>query len=491
MGKIISLNELKKLKKKFLKKKIGLCHGAFDILHLGHLKHFEIAKKNIDILVVSITADKFIKKGPNNPFNNQFKRASFLKHLKMIDYIYIDENITAENVITNLKPNIYFKGKDYLEKDISENLSKEIKKIKNYGGKIFFTKSELMSSSKIINNFFSDLNKNKIEFIKNLKVDFEKINKFFEDIRKMKITIVGETILDEYITCSLSGLTTKDPAISTVKEKSQTFVGGALSIAMIFAKFTKKVELITYGKNKQLNQYVRNIENLRIINLNNKIEIQKKTRFLNSNRFEKLLQVANYKKVNEDAKFDFAKVKKYFKKNKPIVISDFGVGLFEGKFLNFINSSKSLNYINVQSNSLNLGDNVFSKYKNCKYISLDKREWELVLKKEINENSISEIKKYYNSQTIKSITLGKKGSIHIRNKDKYYSPVFISKTIDTTGCGDAFFAITTLLSMTNINPKLIPFLGNIYAGIHSQYFGNSVIVDRITYLKYIKNLLNL
>ena len=89
MARAISFSELKNLKKNFSQKKIGLSHGAFDILHLGHLKHFEIAKKNVDILVVSLTGDKYIKKGPNNPYNNQNNRASFLKHIKNIDFIYI------------------------------------------------------------------------------------------------------------------------------------------------------------------------------------------------------------------------------------------------------------------------------------------------------------------------------------------------------------------------------------------------------------------
>ena len=67
---ILNTSELKK-KVTFLKKKnnnkIVLCHGVFDVVHIGHIKHFEKAKKFGDILIVSITADKHVKKGPGKP----------------------------------------------------------------------------------------------------------------------------------------------------------------------------------------------------------------------------------------------------------------------------------------------------------------------------------------------------------------------------------------------------------------------------------------
>ena len=67
--KILELENLAKIvaKHKAKKKKIVLCHGVFDLLHLGHIKHFEEAKKNGDLLVVTVTPDKYVYKGPNKP----------------------------------------------------------------------------------------------------------------------------------------------------------------------------------------------------------------------------------------------------------------------------------------------------------------------------------------------------------------------------------------------------------------------------------------
>ena len=104
-------NLSKKLKKK--KKKIVLCHGDFDMLHLGHIKHFKAAKKFGDILIVSVTNKKFIKKGFNRPILNNNERLEFLSEISTIDFLYLDNNTTATKVISILKPNYYVKGSDY------------------------------------------------------------------------------------------------------------------------------------------------------------------------------------------------------------------------------------------------------------------------------------------------------------------------------------------------------------------------------------------
>ena len=75
MRKIVSIEFLKKtvVKLKKNKKKVVLCHGVFDLLHLGHIRHFEEAKKLGDYLIVSVTPNKFVEKGPGRPvFSENF-----------------------------------------------------------------------------------------------------------------------------------------------------------------------------------------------------------------------------------------------------------------------------------------------------------------------------------------------------------------------------------------------------------------------------------
>ena len=155
--KIIIIENLKKIFKKVKakKKKIVLCHGVFDLLHIGHINHFEEAKSYGDILVVSVTANNFVNKGPSRPAFSEANRIKALAALKVIDYVVLSKFPTALPVIKELKPNIYCKGKDYKlnKEDITGEIKNEINAVKKNGGKIIYTKGIVFSSSNLINSF--------------------------------------------------------------------------------------------------------------------------------------------------------------------------------------------------------------------------------------------------------------------------------------------------------------------------------------------------
>ena len=166
MKKIIDINVLKNkiIRIKKSRKKIILCHGVFDLLHIGHIKHLKIAKDLGDILIVSLTTDKFVNKGPGRPVFNENLRAEAISALATVDYVAINDTKTAVKPIRLLKPNIYCKGKDYknFKDDITGEILNETKELKKINGKVFYTDELTFSSSKLINkstNFFSSSQK--------------------------------------------------------------------------------------------------------------------------------------------------------------------------------------------------------------------------------------------------------------------------------------------------------------------------------------------
>ena len=92
---MIYLKNIRKLKEK---KKIGLVHGVFDIVHIGHIKYFQEARSLVDYLIVSVTSDKYIRKGPGKPIFDINKRCEVLKSIKYIDEVIISDFETAKKL---------------------------------------------------------------------------------------------------------------------------------------------------------------------------------------------------------------------------------------------------------------------------------------------------------------------------------------------------------------------------------------------------------
>lgn len=108
-------------------KKIVQCHGVFDLIHPGHIRHLATAKKEGNVLVVTVTADEFVRKGPGRPIFNEQLRAENLAALEIVDYVAVNREPTAVNCIRRLRPDVYVKGQDYAdkEKDITGKIGEE------------------------------------------------------------------------------------------------------------------------------------------------------------------------------------------------------------------------------------------------------------------------------------------------------------------------------------------------------------------------------
>ena len=106
MKKIIDINVLKNkiIRIKKSRKKIILCHGVFDLLHIGHIKHLKIAKDLGDILIVSLTTDKFVNKGPGRPVFNEKLRCEAIESLGFVDYVTLSNSSSAVEIIKKLNP---------------------------------------------------------------------------------------------------------------------------------------------------------------------------------------------------------------------------------------------------------------------------------------------------------------------------------------------------------------------------------------------------
>lgn len=155
--KIVELGKLAQIIEKYKSegKKIAHCHGCFDLMHPGHIKYFQAAKRMGDILVVTLTPDIYVDKGPDRPVFDQNLRAESIAALECVDYVAINKWPTAEETIRLLKPDIYVKGQEFEKmEDKTGKIQKEYDVVKEIGAEIRFTHEIVFSSTKLLNTYF-------------------------------------------------------------------------------------------------------------------------------------------------------------------------------------------------------------------------------------------------------------------------------------------------------------------------------------------------
>jgi rfaE bifunctional protein nucleotidyltransferase chain/domain len=481
-------------------KKIGLCHGVFDVLHSGHVLHFEEAKKNCDILVASITSDRFVNKGPGRPFLNQNLRSNILKSIKFIDYVYINNEATPINLILKTKPDIYFKGQDYInsKKDLTNNIKREIKTIKKVKGQYFNTKTIMFSSSKIISEQFNNTDDNFLKVKNKINKDYLKkeLNNLLNKKIDKKILVIGEPIIDQYTKVDILGKSAKNNVIATNFLKKNFYGGGSILVANLLSNFFESVDFLTFNKiknNKNYNKFVRKNVNKIYINCDNELII--KNRYLDNYTNERLFQINKNNNFGIKKKFlksFLLKLKNIIKKYDKIVVLDFGHNLFNKDLVKIINKNSHKTIINCQSNSSNFGFNLINKYRSAFIVSMDEIEFRLSVN---DKNSPIEYLLKKNSALIKKfkkfvVTRGKNGSYIVENKKISQFPSLVKSPVDTTGSGDIFFA---MLVVSNYFPKANnidkSLLSHLAAGMHSLKLGNECIVDCKILLKNLEHLI--
>lgn len=124
MGQVINRNQIQELmtKLKNENKTTVFTNGCFDILHIGHTRYLKESSKYGDILIIGLNSDSSVKrlKGETRPINNENDRAELLSELNFVDYVVIFEEDTPENLLDEIKPDVYTKGADYTLETLPE-----------------------------------------------------------------------------------------------------------------------------------------------------------------------------------------------------------------------------------------------------------------------------------------------------------------------------------------------------------------------------------
>ena len=230
-------------------KRLVHCHGTFDLVHPGHIVHLEEAKKLGDALVVTVTDEKHVNKGPGRPYFSDALRMRTLAALACVDYVVLIPHTAAIEAIETVKPHIYCKGTEYADatNDVTGNIHDDVATVQKHGGEVRYLGEVVFSSTRLLNRHFETTNPELAEFCGQLAsqvspTDLADAVNGFADLR---VLVVGDTIFDKYSFVKVQGLTSKNRIISGRYLEEEAQAGGAMAVYRHIKQFTPEVRLVS------------------------------------------------------------------------------------------------------------------------------------------------------------------------------------------------------------------------------------------------------
>jgi rfaE bifunctional protein kinase chain/domain/rfaE bifunctional protein nucleotidyltransferase chain/domain len=483
-------------------KTIVHCHGVFDLLHIGHIKHLEAAHTHGDVLVVTITPDRFVNKGPHRPAFREQLRAEALASLSCVDFVGINEWPTAVETIERLKPNFFVKGvvREGGKRDHTDAIDREEQAVKAAGGQLVLTDEETFSASTLINRFVDVFTPQTKSFLEQFRTSHppEEIVGYLQAIRKLKVLVIGESIVDEYVFCSVMGKSGKEPVLAALHNRTEHYVGGALAIANHLSNFCDQVGLLSFlGETDSREQFVRsglskNIEP-RFIHVPGAPTIVKR-RFLEEYLAAKLFEVYEMRSDSLPAESEEAVLREMDQlvgQYDLVIVADYGHGLMSDRAVQLVCDKSKYLAVNTQANAGNRGFNTISKYARANFVSLGEPEVRLDARRAAGDlNELTEKLAHRIGTRQLLVTRGSTGClIHHHEQGLFEVPAFAIRVVDRVGAGDAVLALTSPCAAIGVPPRALGFIANVVGAEACTIMGHRSFLEPTSLFRHITSLM--
>ena len=432
---------------------VVLADGGFDGLHFGHIAHLREARKHGDSLIVALATDEAVakRKGPGRPRFPVAERKAMLEDLRFVDKVVVTDD--SLGLVQTLKPAIYVKGDEYADTSTGNPSHEKMKALlESYGGQIIYTDTMLSSSSELLNKIVP-LEGERATYIGGLKErhGLAGIFGWLDKARTCKACVAGERIVDNYTFVEPRGKSAKESIlVFSPIGKASSWKGGASIVRAHLSEATNTdVPLVCQGKP--------------VI----------KSRYVMEPFIQKVFELAE--EPSDGFQIDIETVRV----SDAVVVADFGHGLFPGRRATeeFKNNTKFLALL-VQTNSLNWGFNLLSKWPGAEYFVCDEMELRLATH---NQTAALEylIRKQheYMGATLSVVTSGHHGAMAWDGHDIWKATALADRVVDRMGAGDAFYGWTAALAWAKAPADILLFVGSVAAAIEVGHIGNEVVKD--------------
>jgi cytidyltransferase-like protein len=476
------------------------CHGTFDLIHPGHIAHFEEAKALGTTLVVTITGEKFVNKGPGRPYFNDQLRSRWLAALACVDHVVVIPYPAAVEAIRCVRAQFYCKGREYANplNDLTGNICDDVETVQEVGGEIRYLGSILFSSTRLLNQHFDPYPANVKTFCRLVANECppERFREIVESFQKLRVLVIGDIIFDRYTTLEVQGLTSKSRILSGRYVSDDMQAGGALAVYRHLREFTPHVKLIGLaGREPWLDETLAGFieeggdEIVRSPDFTTVV----KQRFVEpraeGKELPKLFSVNFIDKhpPGEALQHELlARIEQHIASHDLVLVMDFGHGVMEDLVRAYVQEKAPFLGVNCQTNSNNHGFNIINRrYHRADFFTLDQTEINLA----VGRRGID----YGKELTILAKSLGSSYAWLTRGaqetlgrncvKDIAACPPFERSVVDPLGAGDAFCATAALAATSKAPLNVATFLGQLAGAQAVKITGNAEPISKTRLLK--------
>jgi len=487
--------------------KIVQCHGTFDLIHPGHIIHFEESRNWGDKLVVTVTGEKFVNKGPGRPHFNDELRLKALTAIEFIDYVVIVPYPAAVEAIEAIRPDVYCKGKEYedAETDVTGNIEDDVKTVKSVGGVTRYVGSVVFSSTKLLHGHFSTQAPEVKSYCQSIAARFKPsdIRSFVDSFSSLRVLVLGDVIFDEYETVQIQGLTSKNRILSGRSLYGNQQAGGALAVLRHALQFTENIQFVSLvGTEPWVAPTLRKFlsEKQDGIVRCEKFTTVRKLRFVEPYKegieLNKLFSV-NYINDTEIPQEAEGKVldslSSTIKDFNLVLVMDFGHGLMTSRIRELVQEKAPFLALNCQTNSYNHGYNLINRqYQRADSFSLDETEIKLasgIKKPDFPE----ELKKLRENLSAKYawLTRGAVETIGLGTENELSRcPSLENEVVDPVGAGDAFCTLASFGAAKGLPTDMATFLAQMAGAQSVRIIGNSESITKGGLLKAVQTMIN-
>ena len=479
-----------------------MCHGVFDIVHPGHVRHLLYAKSKGDLLIVSITSDEHISKGAVRPYVPEDLRAVNLAAFEMVDFVLIDREATPLSNLRRIQPDYYAKGYEYVDGGLNPKTAEELLVLESYGGEIIFTPGDIVySSSRLIETSPPKIAADKLLMLMEAEgLTFGDLRGALAKLAGIRVHVIGDTIVDSYTHCSMIGGMSKTPTISVRYETREDFTRGAAIVAKHLRAAGGEVVFSTVLGDDDLRAHVlRDLEGAGV----RCVPIVDPTRPTTN---KNAIVVGGYRLVKIDTLDNRSVSERVLRQlvaqveETPVdavVLSDFRHGIFNRQTIPALVGAIPKNAFRVADSQVASRWGNILDFKGFDLITPNEREARFAV---ADQDSVVrplgvELFRRAECKTL-MLKLGDRGMITFRDRPPtdarsfFTIDSFAEQAIDPVGAGDALLAYATLALVATRNDVIASILGSFAAAVECERDGSVPVTpdDMLTKLRAVERL---